>query len=210
MFDNATPAAAAPLPFPPPHKSVLADFLADDPDPQEIERRHRGLWSPVLRDAIAYWEAKRRGRRMPARADIDPLEMQRLLPNLVLVDVLGTASYRYRLVGTAVADRLRADGTGRPAADSPLAAGAAAFTAMYDYVAAGGGPAIARWRGFWTDVHWINATAVVLPLSPGDGRVTMMLGAMDFWSTPRPFSAHRAADCLADWKPLILPPSTAA
>ena len=48
-----------------------------------------------------YWEEKRRGRLMPSRADIDPLELRRYLPGIILIDVVDDARrYVYRLVGT--------------------------------------------------------------------------------------------------------------
>jgi hypothetical protein len=54
-----------------------------------------------------YWDEKRRGRAMPSRADIDPLEMKPWLAGTALVDVtreppgsLRPYALRYRLVGT--------------------------------------------------------------------------------------------------------------
>src|SRR5260370_17327555 len=48
-----------------------------------------------------YWDGKRRGRLMPSRADIDPIELKPYLPQLVLLDVEGEPPrFRYRLVGT--------------------------------------------------------------------------------------------------------------
>jgi hypothetical protein len=55
-----------------------------------------------LRKALAYWERKRGERRMPRRADIDPVEIPDLLPYVRLVDVVARGQYRYRLVGTEV------------------------------------------------------------------------------------------------------------
>jgi len=53
-----------------------------------------------------YWDGKRRGRLMPARSDIEPLEMKAWLAGTALIDVTrdpaapnGTA-LRYRLIGS--------------------------------------------------------------------------------------------------------------
>lgn len=47
-----------------------------------------------------YWASKRHGRRMPARADIDPVEMTGWLPGIQLIDVSeNPRQLRYRLVG---------------------------------------------------------------------------------------------------------------
>jgi hypothetical protein len=63
-----------------------------------------------------YWDARKRGRKLPRRADIDPAEMKPWLPGLVLVDV-GPEPQRqivYRVVGTAVCTHRGYDPTGRP------------------------------------------------------------------------------------------------
>lgn len=62
-----------------------------------------------------YWQEKCRGRRMPARADFDPVEMPvRLLPYLMLVDVVPDARrFVYRLVGTGEVEIRGNDPTGK-------------------------------------------------------------------------------------------------
>jgi hypothetical protein len=65
-----------------------------------------------LRQAFAYWRQKCAGRRMPARADLDPTEIPELLPWVILVDVL-PGDFRYRLIGTEVCRISHADYTGQ-------------------------------------------------------------------------------------------------
>jgi hypothetical protein len=52
-----------------------------------------------------YWLGKGRGagKAMPARADIDPLDIPALLANVFLIDVVpgNPRRFRFRLVGTA-------------------------------------------------------------------------------------------------------------
>jgi hypothetical protein len=56
---------------------------------------------PLLARLYAYWQAKRGGRPMPARADIDPLEMRFILGHVMLLDVLRAPQrFRVRLQGT--------------------------------------------------------------------------------------------------------------
>jgi hypothetical protein len=50
--------------------------------------------------AYAYWRGKAAGRMLPSRADIDPIEIARLLPDVMLVERLDDRRYRYRLIGT--------------------------------------------------------------------------------------------------------------
>ncbi|NJM91813.1 MAG: PAS domain-containing protein, partial [Rhodospirillaceae bacterium] len=62
----------------------------------------------------AYWAGKRRGSALPARADIDPLEMVALLPGIVLIDVVADArQFVYRLVGTREVAMRGRDPTGK-------------------------------------------------------------------------------------------------
>ncbi|HEX2116857.1 MAG TPA: PAS domain-containing protein [Alphaproteobacteria bacterium] len=69
---------------------------------------------PSLRQLYAYWDQKRRGRRFPARADIDPLELGFVLGNLSLIDVLHEPlRFRFRLQGTMAVSRLGYDLTGK-------------------------------------------------------------------------------------------------
>ena len=59
---------------------------------------------PDLRELYRYWSGKRGMRSFPARAEIAPDEIKRLLPFVLLVDVLdGGRHFRYRLVGTDAA-----------------------------------------------------------------------------------------------------------
>jgi hypothetical protein len=71
--------------------------------------------TPMLKALLDYWQGKRGARALPARRDIDPLEMgPHLLPHLLLCDLFdrGTRA-RFRLVGTEVVRRLGFDPTGK-------------------------------------------------------------------------------------------------
>jgi len=67
-----------------------------------------------LRDLLGIWDARRQGRRMPARADLDPFDLKEHLGHLFLVDVeRDPIRFRYRLVGTKITNIVRRDVTGR-------------------------------------------------------------------------------------------------
>ncbi|WP_428246084.1 PAS domain-containing protein [Ferrovibrio sp.] len=69
---------------------------------------------PELRALYDYWRGKRQGRPFPARAEIEPLEIPRLLEHIGLIDVTGDGEdYHYRLVGTGIARAFGEDPTGR-------------------------------------------------------------------------------------------------
>jgi hypothetical protein len=72
------------------------------------------LDDPLLAQLYAYWRLKRGERRMPARRQIDPAEIPRLLPHLVISEGVDDGRrFRYRLAGTAVAQAIGYDPTGR-------------------------------------------------------------------------------------------------
>jgi hypothetical protein len=55
-----------------------------------------------LRDIYAYWQDKRGSARMPARADVDPLDFGRMLGSVTLMEVNpGAAALRVSRLGNA-------------------------------------------------------------------------------------------------------------
>jgi hypothetical protein len=70
--------------------------------------------NPKLGRLYGYWSGKRDGRAMPARADIDPLEMGEWLGNLLLVEFFGSLErYRIRVDGTNLIAFAGGDRTGK-------------------------------------------------------------------------------------------------
>jgi len=71
------------------------------------------LDNPLHRELYDYWCLKRGSRAMPGRQDIDPIELKRLLPHLLLTDVIdGGKRFRFRLVGTAIQEAFGRNMTG--------------------------------------------------------------------------------------------------
>lgn len=71
------------------------EFLIDRIALDEIQ-------SPIVRDGVSYWQSLCRGRAYPARADVAPSGMRKLLANAALVRVLDDgADYEYRIAGEA-------------------------------------------------------------------------------------------------------------
>ena len=70
--------------------------------------------SDRVRQIYEYWESKPDHGSLPSRADIEPLEVPRLLPYIGLVDVVepGPPRLRYRLLGTHITQALGRDSTG--------------------------------------------------------------------------------------------------
>ncbi len=72
-------------------------------------------WHPKIRELYEYWASLGPGGgKLPGRRDFDPLAVPHLLPNVMLLDVVGQPPrFRYRLVGTRMVDALGSDLTGR-------------------------------------------------------------------------------------------------
>lgn len=85
----------------------------------ETDRAAAPRWQddPVLMAVFRYWHAKRGGRAMPSRTDIDPTEIQpQVLPHIVITEVVEAPErrrFRFRLSGTALKSQVGLDLTGK-------------------------------------------------------------------------------------------------
>ncbi len=77
-------------------------------------------WADIVAFA-AYWQGKRPADGgLPARADLDPIEMKRWLGSLSILDVVdGGRDFVFRLYGSVLAQSVGFDMTGRSASDYP-------------------------------------------------------------------------------------------
>lgn len=79
-------------------------------DVQEMRRRA----IPETQSFFDYWAGKRGDRAIPARADLDPVEMAAWLPGLQLIDVFhDPRRLKYRLVGAVDVESRGYNPTGR-------------------------------------------------------------------------------------------------
>ncbi len=138
----------------------------------------------LLGAVYAYWDSKRRGRAMPSRADIDPLEMKAFLPQLVLLDVEGEPPrFRYRLVGTEVTQVRRglgkSDPTGQFVDEVAHHQGTSAVLYHYRRVVAERKPSTDAGTYRPTGERpWVRFSRLVLPLSADGAAVNMLLVAL--------------------------------
>ncbi len=142
-------------------------------------------WEARLRALKRYWDDKRGSRAMPARADLDPVDIPEFLPILVLVDTAETLEeFRYRLIGTEACAGFDRDRTGARFADLPR-------TESFDEVYSG------YWRSFQerTPQYFQGQLALIgngrirfsrltLPLSHDGSHVDMILGGIVYSSMP--------------------------
>ena len=71
--------------------------------------------SPMNETLLAYWRAQAGAKSIPSRGDIDPfIDLAHIVQHLFLVDVEPQPlRFRFRLVGTEVADHVGKDMTGK-------------------------------------------------------------------------------------------------
>ncbi len=55
---------------------------------------------------FAYWDELRAGRTAPRRLDIEPSRIASILPETLILDNTLTGSYRFRIAGTRICDKL--------------------------------------------------------------------------------------------------------
>jgi len=132
--------------------------------------------SASVREIFAYWDGKRGDRKMPRRADIDPAEVRRLLPNILLVDVKwDPLDFVYRLVGTEEVAMRRADPTGKRVEENTFGPSRDLVMANYRAVAANGGLLYDPNSFTSLDGRYIRDESLFLPLSEDGQRVSQIL-----------------------------------
>ncbi len=125
---------------------------------------------------LDYWHMKRGTRALPARADLDPLEMQEHLGWIVLTDVIGTpARFQYRLIGTEITRRVGRDSTGLPLDEVYPAEHYDAVVAPLRWVIENRRPLRTMGRLWFADRDWHSFEAVHLPLSKDGATIDMIL-----------------------------------
>ena len=68
------------------------------------------LDEPLLAELYRYWLERRGERSLPARGDIDPVDIPQLLPHIALTEIVPSPGgkeprFRYRLAGTEIEQR---------------------------------------------------------------------------------------------------------
>jgi hypothetical protein len=131
---------------------------------------------PRLAALLRYWNQKRRSRPMPARRDIDPVEIPSLLPIVVLARVKGTET-RMRVMGEDALDIYGRDVRDRDVRDFDFGAFTKSWVGAFDLVIASEAPAVAAGQ-FAVDGHSCRAETVLMPLSDEAGALSHVFGGL--------------------------------
>ena len=148
------------------------------PSPGQPKSVTPKMVDPLIKRLYLYWQDKSGGRAMPARADLDPLEMRSMLGYLMLIDVVpGPLRFRVRLQGTELLWWVGRELTGLTLAALPRNELVTFAERCLSDVVATGAP-----------YHWIGRhdldgvlrryEALILPLASDGSRVDMLLAGV--------------------------------
>lgn len=128
-------------------------------------------------ELFAYWASRRRGAALPARRDLHPGDIKRLLPTLSLIDVVREPlDFRIRLAGTGLYDVYGREITGRGLAEVYNAAAADYWRVELGKVVADARPAVGVHSLAWRGASHLSLLWLRLPLASEGGDVDMILG----------------------------------
>jgi hypothetical protein len=155
---------------------------------------------PLLSAVWEFCAARRAGRSMPSRADMDPVDMPRfVLPYLVLFDVFDQgARFRWRLAGTAVVNYFGRDATGRFGEEVLSGEYLAFITSLTKHACRSRVPIFSHAIFHWEATRTMTTSRLYVPLGDDTVGVTQILGAHDFGAKAR--LARNPATLLRDAK----------
>lgn len=140
-----------------------------------------GELGPLTAALLDYWLSKRRDGVMPARADLDPLDIPKLLPHIMIMEVeAGTGRMRFRLVGTRVVTMFGADNTGKYLDEVDFGEQRPAIMESYETALSGAAPHHRRMEFINKDGVRFDMERLILPLSPDGGQtVDRLISLLD-------------------------------
>jgi hypothetical protein len=147
-----------------------------------IPRDIATLSDPTVAAIYAYWDGKRGTRRMPSRADLDPVDLRGLVNNIALYDVVEPGPlYRVRLVGSDIAEFDGRNTVGEWVGTGKPPEMVAQITGMLTSIVTGRLPRFRAGLVYWSrDKGFRRFESCFLPLSSDDRAVNMILNAASF------------------------------
>lgn len=150
------------------------------------------IFDPLCADAIVSthpkaarlldaWNTWRGDRTIPERADVDPVDIPDLLPNLILLDVERT-DYRFRLVGEQISKRYASRLKGKCIGD--VMSGSALDETLYEHRRCAEdrlAVLISQGRDLISTEDARAYIRLILPLGSSGPRASHIIGVMDFY-----------------------------
>ena len=165
---------------------------------------HAHMEHDTSRQLYAYWDRIRGGRFAPWRADIDPADIHRLLPDVFLGEVRSATNYRFRLAGTRLCAIYRRELKGRDMLERWSKADQEGFQTLLHSACVDGTASVVRFQGHTETGHATRFEMITLPLRHHDGHVSRLLGAVSpfehpYWLGSHPIECHTLEDLDVIW-----------
>lgn len=145
------------------------------------------LDNPILDTFLDYWNSRRGTRPMPSRADIHPADLKTHLGWLCFIEALpGNEDFRFRLIGSRVAEYFLSEATGLTVREAYAAAGAseeethAVLWILRRTSAARHPMRVTGDSGDWRGRPYPDYDALYLPLSEDGTKVNMVMCGFTF------------------------------
>ncbi len=149
--------------------------------PQDNPAPLLALRSPVNQFGYDYWKQKRGERRMPTRRDIDPAEITKILPHVLLLDVQqDPLDFRYRLIGTKMDEHMSRRYTGMWMSEIAHQRPPSRIWANCRQVAQSGLPLSGDTPYVGKNKEFLTTEDLIMPLSDDDATVDMLFVTVGF------------------------------
>ncbi len=133
----------------------------------------------TLREVYTYWLKMKGDKGLPTRADLDPVQIPHLLPNISLIDVeYQPRRYRMRLIGTETVRALGEDPTGTYLDDNLQAN--ALLKSRYDWLVENKRPYFYCDKLMWSDKKFLEYQTIGLPLSRNGVDVDIIMFGINY------------------------------
>jgi hypothetical protein len=152
------------------------DWLMTGNKPDWPEPEWLASAGPELQEIYGYWLARCRRASPPRRADIDPVDIPRLLSRLIIVDVVADQRrFVYRLVGTKEVQVRGFDPTGKSVAEGFIGPSREDALGWYERTVATMQPQYDARPYVSTNGKWVNDETLFMPLSDDGVMVNRIL-----------------------------------
>lgn len=136
---------------------------------------------PRLAELYDYWRARRGANGAMLRADLEPLDLPKLLACLILSEVwAGGHGIRYRLVGSEIVAAHGSDYTGKTIEELTSGATLAFTRELYGKIVSGGVPVYSEGHFRWEGKEYRWTKRLHLPLSRDGSAIDMVLAGQIF------------------------------
>jgi len=134
------------------------------------------LQNPRLHALLRYWYKKRGSRMMPSRYDIDPVEIPRLLPIVLLAEIDGDDA-RIRLMGMEATAGYGSEMRGRSIRDFDLEEFTASWIEAFQMAVKSSEPVVVAGMLIGGSRRR-RVESVLMPMSDGEGAASHVLGGL--------------------------------